>query len=385
MALIKCPGCQADVSDKAVQCAQCACPIAGGASILASEAKPNPIPSRVAGAVAIVTLVLIAASAAVFFGYSRPKTDPLTDGAEPSGSAIQEEVLAEKEGPAGKGDPEPRSKFLVAYDDVKEERHMKMREAAKAGNFLETFADSLNREFVLPEDVTIALSECGTTNAFYRADQKRITLCYEILEKISELLGQEKLGKTPVPIDQAVFNAVSAAFGSGPAPVDRVVYTEQGLEDARSDAVVFIFYHELGHALVDVFGIPITGKEEDAVDQVATLLLAREGQRGELAAIDAAVVWGQWGKENRGSLNFSDEHSLDQQRFYNMMCWAYGREPENWQKKLIDSGLLPKARAGRCEAEYRQLEKSWSVLLGPHLTRQAKTEWDNTRVANMTP
>lgn len=328
-------------------------------------------------------LVIAIGITVAYFGYLRPRMESEVTESEPATNQISGDGASEKK-PEPPKEPEPHGKFLVSYDEVKAEQHQSMRETAKASGFLETFADSLNREFILPTDVTLALSECGVTNAFYLPSEKKLTLCYEIIEKINTLLGQEMTAEQkakPVPFDQAVLNAVENMFGNGPAPVDRVVYSEQGLREARGDAIVFIFYHELGHALVDVFGIPITGKEEDAVDQVATLLLAREGQKGELAAINAAVVWGQWGKEKMTQLNFSDEHSLDQQRFYNMMCWAYGREPTHWEKKLIESGLLPKARAGRCEAEYRQLEKSWHILLAPHLTAKAKDKWERDRVA----
>src|SRR4029078_13036153 len=35
----------------------------------------------------------------------------------------------------------------------------------------------------------------------------------------------------------------------------------------------FVLHHELGHALVDLLNLPVTGKEEDAVDQLATVVL----------------------------------------------------------------------------------------------------------------
>lgn len=51
------------------------------------------------------------------------------------------------------------------------------------------------------------------------------------------------------------------------------------------------FYHEVGHALVDVLELPITGKEEDAVDQLSTYVLVEDADGGEVAALDGAVAF----------------------------------------------------------------------------------------------
>ena len=33
--------------------------------------------------------------------------------------------------------------------------------------------------------------------------------------------------------------------------------------------------HEMGHALIDLYDLPVLGKEEDAADSVATVFLTR--------------------------------------------------------------------------------------------------------------
>lgn len=35
-----------------------------------------------------------------------------------------------------------------------------------------------------------------------------------------------------------------------------------------------MLFHELGHAFISLYDLPITGREEDAVDQFAAILLA---------------------------------------------------------------------------------------------------------------
>jgi Putative metallopeptidase len=53
-------------------------------------------------------------------------------------------------------------------------------------------------------------------------------------------------------------------------------------------------------------------------------------------------------------------------RFFNIVCWVYGQNPEKYSP-MVKQGVLPEERAVRCEDEYRQLAKSWSTLLAPYL------------------
>ncbi|HYI71139.1 MAG TPA: DUF4344 domain-containing metallopeptidase, partial [Skermanella sp.] len=39
---------------------------------------------------------------------------------------------------------------------------------------------------------------------------------------------------------------------------------------------VFILYHELGHALIDQLGLPVLGHEEDAADNLASIMMIPE-------------------------------------------------------------------------------------------------------------
>ena len=65
-------------------------------------------------------------------------------------------------------------------------------------------------------------------------------------------------------------------------------------------------------------------------------------------------------------LSFWDEHSLDEQRFYNILCWIYGKDSEGYQY-LVDDETLPTDRAERCPAEYDRMNRSWEALLAPYM------------------
>ena len=89
-------------------------------------------------------------------------------------------------------------------------------------------------------------------------------------------------------------------------------------------AATFILMHEVGHALVDVLDLPITGREEDAVDQLAAMMLINTGDKGATAALNGvrAIQPGQ--NAIYDNSDFADEHSLGPQRLFNIACWIYG-------------------------------------------------------------
>jgi hypothetical protein len=136
----------------------------------------------------------------------------------------------------------------------------------------------------------------------------------------------------------------------------------------------FVIAHEMGHALVDQLKLPITGKEEDAVDGFAAYLLTSDDRFGPLVPLSAAMLFDAIKTDDGklGDSDFADEHSLPQQRVYQFLCWIYGSDTKRF-KGLVGKDMLPRQRAVRCASEYRQLRSSWDQLLAPHL-KEAPTE-----------
>ncbi len=117
-------------------------------------------------------------------------------------------------------------------------------------------------------------------------------------------------------------------------------------------------FHELGHALLDVYDVPFLGNEENIADTVATvvmlqgqyapdgappvnerLLAAAMSWRTEAALEDDAPIW--------------DSHMPDLARFYNIVCLTYGADPEANETLPTTMGLPPERAAG-CIDEYQQ-------------------------------
>lgn len=133
----------------------------------------------------------------------------------------------------------------------------------------------------------------------------------------------------------------------------------------------FTLLHEIGHALIDHFGLPVFGLEEDAADQIATtVMILRYGADIDPQAIDRLLAvsaqWlAEWNVEKRtqgGGHAFWDSHSLSIQRFYNINCLLYGANPDELSF-LLDSEGLPAERGFLCEDAYQLAHRSNTWLL----------------------
>jgi Zn-dependent peptidase ImmA (M78 family) len=132
------------------------------------------------------------------------------------------------------------------------------------------------------------------------------------------------------------------------------------------DAVRFVFLHEIAHAIIDKYKLPIIGNEEDAADRCSAYInleeLGSDGVKAILAAADAFAIESK--RTADAKKNMADEHLLGEQRYYNALCMVYGSNASKWEK-LVNDGYLPKERAVRCPTEYGKTVDAWSALLGP--------------------
>ena len=118
----------------------------------------------------------------------------------------------------------------------------------------------------------------------------------------------------------------------------------------------FVLFHEVGHALVDQWNLPVVGREEDAVDAFSTIFMTEFVNEGEFALAGADFFYYLAGTGKLSEVDFADEHSFDKQRAYSIACWVYGSNPPRY---AFLRKFLPAERRVRCADEYRKLEKAW--------------------------
>lgn len=146
-------------------------------------------------------------------------------------------------------------------------------------------------------------------------------------------------------------------------------------EDAFVEAnVLGIFYHELGHAVIDIEGVPIFGQEEDAADVFSIFLIDAffDEDGAQALAYDAAL--GFWGEavmrdSEGGEVAYWSTHGPDEQRFYNTVCIFYGGNPDA-RDDFAEDMELPEDRAETCEEEYELAVDSWGAVLQAMSERQ---------------
>jgi hypothetical protein len=79
---------------------------------------------------------------------------------------------------------------------------------------------------------------------------------------------------------------------------------------------------------------------------------------------------------------FADAHGLPAQRFYNLLCMAYGADPVLFAD-LVEKKYLPESRAEGCADEYKQVTYAVHKLISPYvdqkLSKKAKArKWIKT-------
>lgn len=304
-------------------------------------------------ALSATLLVLILPLLATGCGSTSSPSGSAPSGSPSSASARSSSTgtAAPKEGARGdvngNGTPDTSDgdwpgRMIVQYEKAESPEAVKGRDLLQQEHLLEDLADDINSSLKLPYDVPLIGAQCDEANAFWSGSEKTMTICYE---DIADALD---------------------------------IYTEAGDADPLSSAVnseIATFYHETGHMVVDLYDLPVTGREEDVADQLAAYVLLAPGPDGTLdpasvqAVEDFARVFEAYSQRRGNEIDegsFADVHSLDETRMYNLECWLYGADPVG-NAALVTDGLLPEDRADGCPDEYAQLSSAWDTLLGPYI------------------
>ncbi|HKB83444.1 MAG TPA: DUF4344 domain-containing metallopeptidase [Burkholderiales bacterium] len=125
------------------------------------------------------------------------------------------------------------------------------------------------------KDFNIHIKSCGQSNAFSTTETGDVTICSELMHEMAE----------------------------------------------RKGALNAVILHELGHTLLNLWGYPNYGNEDDA-DQFAVVRLLRAGDRGKQALYE----WMQWYAERdtraevAQMISAGDTHALSVQRIRNIQA-----------------------------------------------------------------
>lgn len=236
---------------------------------------------------------------------------------------------------ASKPAPKPAvvtNRLPIKFESSKNKAFTAIANTLSKSKMLTEVVGYFDQRLKLPKTVPIVFTSCDEENAYYDPEKVEISMCYELVQ---HYLGLED--KT------------------------------DSLEVRTFNAAIFTLIHELGHALRDQLDLPITGKEEDAVDRFSALSLIELEESSAL--ISGILQFGQDAEEEADSEEdpaFWDVHAFSMQRLYDMTCLAYGSDPDLYAD-LVEATEMPEDRSEGCEDEYYQEVRAWTALLKPHL------------------
>lgn len=217
-----------------------------------------------------------------------------------------------------------KSPVRIKYGEASSRELTQIQRFLEKERWLEVLAQN-NEKYLTqlpPETLTLTTAQCGKRKKdfFYTPDTKTITMCYEVI--------------------QFLIKEAEKDYGRSSDSGWLVI-----------GAMSFLFNHELGHAFIDLYNIPAYARDEDIADQFALLSLETQSPEQAQRYLSGALWFFRKNEEGGFSEEIlRDEHSMSRQRYYHIMCWAYGKDSSrygSYEDKLQD-------RAPRCKDEYER-------------------------------
>lgn len=234
------------------------------------------------------------------------------------------------------------AQFKLYFNKPKNKDYRDLGVVLKESNQFQSIIDGINKEFILPENIKVIFSD--DEGPVYNPSTKTITMSYGFIFYATTLYVKR--------------------------------YPDASDEDIISFSIAtatFLFYHELAHALIDAYHLPIVSNEETAADNLAVILALEYTNDGYAIVIDSAELFDLLDSTNKtyDEDELWDVHALDSQRFYNILCLSYGKDPKAVMsdlKALNNKNLLTFVReeGDSCKEQYTKQTEAWLHLLESH-------------------
>ena len=131
----------------------------------------------------------------------------------------------------------------------------------------------------------------------------------------------------------------------------------------------FTLLHELGHAVIDQYGVALFGPEEIAADGFAIVLGDHLLDEAEMAAMIRAVT--RLGRREAARELFDPwgDYMPGGQRLAYALCLYHGLRPEG-RAALARALGMPSDRAEACEVQARRVRAAWAPVLAEMTDRK---------------
>ncbi|MDJ1171312.1 DUF4344 domain-containing metallopeptidase [Roseofilum sp. BLCC_M154] len=229
----------------------------------------------------------------------------------------------------------------VVYHEGTDARSREVIEGLRQIGAFDEAATTITNGYYLPEDITINIQQCDSFNSSYNSISKSIRLCINLLTETYDTLKEAGLDDL---LEDWRFNFRS--------------------QKIAVSGFLFVFYHELAHALMDVFDERPMGMtaEEIEADTIAALLFTDSSKEDK----QATLIWFGWliSTDEDKKPAYYDEHPVTEQRFYNIYCLWHGEDPTLFGNDLARNTL--QSREIKCSYEYENAQKEFNRMMEPH-------------------
>jgi hypothetical protein len=237
-----------------------------------------------------------------------------------------------------KAQPAPLGGMRVIYGPPKNHEHQGIFEQLKEIRFLDKLQEFVS-PFRLPRALLVKVEGCdGDPDASYEKDM--IIICYEYIDQLWKAMPTETTLAGVTPVDALVGPLFDTCL------------------------------HEFAHAMFDMLQVPVLGREEVAADQVSAYIMLHLG-KAEARRLVGGVAYAYKTEMDTataplGITQFADVHGTSAQRYYDLLCIAYGADAQLFGD-MVEEAHLPKERTENCKDEYRQVAHAYEKLIGPHI------------------
>lgn len=236
-------------------------------------------------------------------------------------------------------------RFILTY---KNSSNPQVREITQQTEIFDAIVNDLNSSgLIIRQNIPVNFTDCEQPNAFWDPENGQIIMCYELIAFAYNLFNEKSNYSEEQALNKSLHNAI------------------------------FTFYHELGHALIDVLQLSAVGQEEDTVDEFASVMLFRKfdnDSAGEIVLSSSEFYETLLKIGNRGA--GWGEHAPNDKRLFNLVCFVYGSNPQKYTEvfeekfNLLAQGKATQqdieGRAYKCREQFPDKINSWNKLLLPH-------------------
>jgi hypothetical protein len=243
---------------------------------------------------------------------------------------------------------EGNPRIHIEYQPPKDPAQQRVYDTVRQRRVLEMVRKIFSPWNLADVDLNVRTASCGVSNAYYQRIDKvpTVTICYEYLQDVMRNM-----------------------------PAETRAVNGDTMRDVMCAQLFFAVAHEMGHAMFDIFDVPVFGRQEDAADEFATYNILQFGGQQALQLIDgAAYAYHAYIQDLSAKPQvtmpfaaFSSDHGAPEERYFNLICIAYGYDPRLFS---LEMHKIPPSRAQKCKFEYEDLKFAMRTVFWRHIDHE---------------